>query len=131
MDISVMERILEASPRAKARIAGVFYLGTFLTGILALALGNGRVVANVLASLCYIAVTLLFYDLFKPVNQKLSLLAAFFSLAGCVIGILNSFHLLPFDINSLTFFGFYCLLIGYLILRSSFLPRILGLLMAV
>jgi Domain of unknown function (DUF4386) len=29
----------------------------------------------------------------------------------------------------LAFFGFYCLLIGYLILKSAFLPRILGVLM--
>ena len=36
----------------------------------------------------------------------------------------------PSYINSLVFFGFYCLLIGYLIFRSAFLPRILSALMA-
>jgi len=111
----------------------------------------------------YIVVTVLFYDLFKPVNRSLSLLAAFFSLAGCAIGALNSlFQLAPllvlrgeqylsifnagqqqalalmflelraqgFDI-CLVFFGFYCILIGYLIFRSTFLPKILGVLMAI
>jgi hypothetical protein len=76
-------------------------------------------------------VTLLFYDMFKPVNRSLSLLAAFFSLMGFAIGVLSLFHLAPSHISPLVFFGFYCLLIGYLIFRSTFLPRILGALMAV
>ena len=127
----MMERIAEASPRLKARIAGVFYLLTFLTGGVALfARGRLGLVAGLIAGACYIAVTLLFYDIFKPVNRSLSLLAAFFSLVGCAIGPLSLFHLTPSHINSLVFFGFYCLLIGYLIFRSTFLPRILGVLMA-
>src|SRR5260370_37964160 len=100
----MMERIVEASPRLKARIAGVFYLLTFLTGIFALFV-RGRLgfAADLIATACYIAVTLLFYDLFKPVNRSLSLLAASFSLVGCAIGALNLFHLAPFHISPLVF----------------------------
>src|SRR6266567_5743203 len=126
----MMKRLAETSPRLKARIAGAFYLITFLTGAAALVFVRGALAANLIAGACYIAVTLLFYDLFKPVNRSLSLLAAFFSLAGCAIGALSALHLAVFHINSLVFFGFYCLLIGYLIFRSTFLPRILGALMA-
>src|SRR6266849_4206157 len=127
----MMERIAEASPRLKARIAGAFYLLTFLTGGVALFV-RGRLgsAAGLIAGACYIAVTLLFYDMFKPVNRSLSLLAAFFSLVGCAIGPLSLLHLAPSHINPLVFFGFYCLLIGYLIFRSTFLPRILGVMMA-
>lgn len=45
-----MERVAEASPRFKARIAGVFYLLTFVTGMLALMSVNGRLVANLAAT---------------------------------------------------------------------------------
>jgi hypothetical protein len=127
----MMERIAEASPRLKARIAGVFYLVTFLTGGAALFV-RGRLgfAAGLIAGASYIAVTLLFYYLFKPVNRSLSLLAAFLSLVGCAIGPLSLFVRAASRINPLVFFGFYCLLIGYLIFRSTFLPRILGALMA-
>src|SRR5208282_2822675 len=150
----MMERIAEASPRPRARITGVVYLLFFLTVISAEFFVKGLVVdgdaaatannilaheslfrvgfaINLIATACYIAVTLLFYDIFKPVNRSLSLLAAFFSLVGCAIGALTPFHLAPSHINPLVFFGFYCLLIGYLIFKSAFLPRILGVLMAI
>jgi hypothetical protein len=131
----MMERIAEASPRPSARITGVGYLLYFLTAVSAEAfVGRGRLVSydavNLIAYVFYIVVTLLFYDLFKPVNGSLSLLAAFFSLIGCANDVLGLFNLAPYKISSLVFFGPYCLLLGYLIFRSTFLPRILGVLMA-
>ncbi len=181
---AMTELTTDASPLLTARVAGVFYLLTFLTGGLALFFG-GRFVtggeaaataaniraheslfylgfaANLVATASYIGVTALFYELFKPVNRSVCLLAAFFSLVGCGIGASSFvFYLAPSAVLggapylgvfnaeqlqalalmflklsvqaynvSLVFFGFYCLLIGYLILASTFLPRILGALM--
>jgi hypothetical protein len=130
----MMERIAEASPRPRARITGVVYLLYFLTAVSAEAfVGRGRLVlfdaVNLIAYAFYIAVTLLFYYLFKPVNGSLSLLAALFSLVGCTNDVLGLLNLAPYRINSLLFFGPYCLLLGCLIFRSTFLPQILGVLM--
>src|SRR5712671_6339571 len=124
------DRIEKGSPRLKARIARVSYLLVFLTGGFALFVsGRFGPSAGLIAGACYIAVTLLFYGIFKPVSRNLSLLAAVISLLGIIIGPLSLLHLVPFSVSPLVFFGFYCLLIGYLILRSTFLPRILGVLM--
>jgi Domain of unknown function (DUF4386) len=128
------ERMAEASPRLRARITGVVYLLYFLTAIFGeVFIGQGRPVAydavNLLADVFYIAVTPLFYYMFKPVNASLSLLAALLSFAGCAIDVMGVFNLAPHGVSSLVFFGPYCLLIGYLIFRSTFLPRILGALM--
>src|SRR5690349_17551840 len=82
-----MERMAEASPRFKARIAGVFYLFTILLGIVALLVGGSvGFAAELIAGACYIAATLLVYGLFLPVNWSLALLAAFFSLEGHTVG---------------------------------------------
>jgi Domain of unknown function (DUF4386) len=131
----MMERIANTSPSPRARITGVVYLLYFLTAVSSeVFVGRSRLVAydavNLIAYVFYIAVTLLFYCLFKPVNRSLSLLAAFFSLVGCANDVLGLFNLAPYKISSLVFFGPYCLLLGYLIFRSTFLPRILGVLMA-
>ena len=182
-----MNRAVETSPRLWARIAGAFYLLTIIMGVFAEVFVRGALVVrddptatatNIMAHeplyrfglavdlimlACYIAVTLLFYDLFKPVGRSLSLLAAFFSLVGIAVLAVNSLnHLAPlvflggahylsaFETTQLhalaimslkmhaqgyniagMFFGIYMLLLGYLIFKSDFLPRILGVLMAV
>lgn len=113
------------------RLAGVFYLGTFVTGIVALAFGTGMEIANVIATLCYIAVTVLFYILFKPVSQPLSLVAALFSGIGCVLGLVRGLHLAHVPITELAFFGCYCILIGYLIYKSRLVPRAIGVLLVI
>ena len=129
-----MESTADTSPRLKARIAGIFYLLTFVTGAFA-AFVSGKVAAygdaaNLLASGFYIVVTVLFYSLYKPVSKNLSLLAAVFGIAGCSLSILRYLHAAPTALNPLVLFGFYCLMIGYLTLRSIFLPRFLGVMMA-
>ena len=177
------ERVAEASPRLTARTAGFFWLMTFLGGTFALS-GNRLVVygdaaataanllahealyrwvvtANLVAGVCYLVATVLVYALLKPVNRNISLLAAFFSLAGCAItGVGFVFSLAPLTVLGGTqdvsvfsvhqsqamaltflrlgaqafyighvFFGLHCLLVGYLILRSTFLPTVVGALM--
>jgi hypothetical protein len=120
--------------RPWARITGIVYLLYFVLAISGESLrARGHFlygdIGDVFSFACYAAVTLLLYNLFKPVSNPLSALAALLSLAGCGISVLALFKLVPPPLSPLLFFGPYCLLIGYLVLRSTFLPRFLGVLM--
>ncbi len=123
---------VERSPLA--RLTGAVYLAYFATTIITAIIQShiskaAGEAGNLLAYALYAITTLLFYNLFKPVDRRLSLIAAMVSLAGCVAGSLGVFDLPTHHVNVLYFFAPYCLLLGILILGSKFLPQILGALM--
>lgn len=115
------------------------------------------IAATLLSAVAYTAVVALLYALFKPVNATLALVSAFIGLAGCassatfLVHQLSIFSLLDSanseqtqvlvqqarrlgalgNTLSLVFFGFYCLTLAALVLGATFLPRILGLFLAI
>jgi hypothetical protein len=170
-----------------ARVAGLLYLTIIVSGIFAeffvrqslVVPGDATATAtNILAAeslfrsgiagdlimiMSDIALALLFYVLLKPVNNALSLLAAFFRLIqAAVLGanLLNLFavlelvrgadYLTGFSTDQLyaqvlfyleahgvgysiglLFFAMNCLVFGYLVFRSGYFPKLLGILLII
>jgi hypothetical protein len=126
-----VQRSAGVSPNLKARIAGALYSLAVLTAVFGEFIVPGRlgITAVIIPVLCYAAVTLLLYAIFKPVNRRLCFVAAFFGLVGLTF---EAVQLQPRGVNmAMVFHGFFCLLIGWLALRSTFVPRTLGGLMLV
>jgi hypothetical protein len=128
----MMKRIAKVSPGFKARTAGALFLLLVLTAAFTEFFARGRlnlaaeIAAGVIEASCMIAVTLLLYDIFRPVDRHLSLLAACVNFVGLVLELLQ---FLPHGVNlGMGLHGLYWILIGYLIFRSTFLPRILSVL---
>lgn len=119
------------SPSLKARVAGVFYLASVLTAVFAEFFAPGKlgVAAIAIPVACYAVVTLLLYSIFRVVNRRAALFAALFSLAGLA---LEALQWQPRGIDAaVVLHGVFCLLTGWLIFKSTFLPRFLGLLIAI
>jgi Domain of unknown function (DUF4386) len=175
------------SPLRIARTAGVFYVVTIVGGLFAELFVRGRLIvpgdaaataqnilafetlfrlgfaADLVGGAAYVVVTLLLYELLRPVNRPVALLSVLFSLIGSAIGAastvahiapllllkganyLNVFNtaqlqamaLLSLQLHqqgllvALIFFGCYCVLLGWLIFNSTFMPRTVGVLIAI
>jgi dolichyl-phosphate-mannose--protein O-mannosyl transferase len=86
----MLARIAEASPRFKARMAGALSLLGLLTAVFGeFFFRRLEIAGDLIAVASMLAVTLLLYFLFKPVNRGLSLLAASFNLVGLTCGALR------------------------------------------
>jgi hypothetical protein len=174
-----------ATPRFKANVAGILYLANMLAFVPAAYVHSRFVIAagtppgasstlvfeplyrfgftfDVIAVISGIAVTAVFFNLFKPVSGRLSLFAAYVNVMGCAITVASCLlHFVPLAIlrasdyfpifarkldavallflrmrvqtanMGIVFAGVYCLLTGFLIFRSTFLPKSLGVLMAI
>jgi len=176
----------EASPRRWARIAGFLYLVNIIGGLFAIGyvpaalvvpgdaaatarnilahqmLYRASIATHMIVLLTNLPLAVIFYDLFKVVYRRLSLLVLFFVLVGTAVEgayLLNQFapllllesgrsvsmltaeqlqaqvaqplalQAIGYDIEQVFYAG-YLLLAGYLIIRSVFLPRVVGVLLA-
>jgi len=128
------ERFRAATPKTKARLTGAVYLAYFMTVFASQAFDAhslpGRAL-NLSSVVIYALLTLLLFFMFRRVSKGVSLLAAVFSFAGCISSAMQTLHLIRYIVSPLIFFGIYCLLLGQLVIRSRFLPRILGALLVV
>lgn len=126
----IVSRIRGLPPRFKARMAGGLYFFTLLGAQLLETVFPGKMnlTAGCMEILGMSLVTLILYMIFRPVQRAVALLAGAFNLAGIS---LEAIQLTSHGTDiAMVFHGIFCILIGYLIYKSAFLPRVLGALIA-
>ena len=145
----------EMSAGRLARIAGALYLvnilcGAFAIGYVTAAVGSNvhahellfrfGIAAHVVLTVTNVGLALTFYEVFKVVNRRVAILDVFFTLVATAIeasGVVSDLSNLRFDPTdaaytvSTVFYGFDALAIGYLVYRSTFMPRAIGVLMVI
>lgn len=108
------------------RIIGLLWVVCIIGGIYGLLVAHGTRLgqdALLISGAAMIAVSALLYEVFRPTNPAISLVAAFFGFMA-VIAMYAS--------GDTSFFGgIQCLLLSYLVLNSSLLPRTIGVLIAI
>jgi hypothetical protein len=152
-----MDSLGGGSPRQLARMAGALYLINILGGAFAITIVPAMLVvegdlaataqniqthellyrsglaAHVVVTMTNVPLAVIFYELFKVVNRRVALLVAFFILVATAVeaaGLLNQLASSHYTLHTV-FFGLDILCFAYLVLRSGFLPRAIGVLLAI
>jgi hypothetical protein len=112
-----------------ARMAGVLYATAVLVAVFHefIAPGVRSRLAFVLATGCYAAVMLLLCAILKPIHPRVAWIATAIGLAGFVV---DALHWYPNGVNvDIPVHGVFCILVGWMFLRSMLVPRVFGALM--
>jgi hypothetical protein len=96
------------------------------------------VAAHVVVDLTNVPLALIFYEPFGAVSRRLAMLVVFFTLVATSIEMAFVAAQLPahsisgagYGVSSV-FFGFYGVTTGWLVIRSGFLPRVIGALLVI
>jgi hypothetical protein len=123
--------------RAAARRAGILWLIVIIVSIISVAEQSTQprlaFAATQLGGVCYLGVTVLLYELFRSIRSSVSAFGAACGIAGVACG--AALDMVPSGAQaqgfaiSMVFFGAQILTIGYLITRSTLIPRALGVLL--
>ena len=115
--------------RQQATLTVAAYLAYVLVAVIGTATGSPAI--SVAGTAVYFLVALALYALFAPADRRIAVAALPLAAVGCVI---QGVGMVEDDTSlirlALVFFGLFLVVIGYLVTRSAFAPRWLGIWLA-